>query len=176
MAEQNTRAPEIVWHYTRASYMPKIEASGALVPKSEAEFACNIPMLKGMYISSVPLIWFSSDQLWEHSTSQLAAKRYQTWQQAAYEMGAVRYGISSSDDRLLDWDKTCEISGANREERRQRKKLIPHARKAGSNPALWFSCPVSIPLDELEFEMYLDGWTPVDRELMRDKLIEMGKY
>ena len=170
--------PTTVWHYTKTEYLPRIEETGALLPKSEAEYACTTPIIKGVYISSVPLVWFSSDQLWEHATSQLNGTGYrsQSWQKIAYEMKAIRYGISINDPRLINWEKTCELAGANREERRQRKMLIPQARKAGSNPALWFSSPVPIPLEDLNFEMWLNGnWKKVDRALIRRKLYELGK-
>ncbi len=168
---------KIVWHYTKVEYLPMIENTGALLPKSEAEYARNTPIVKGVYISSVPLVWFSSDQLWEHATSQLNGTGYrsQNWQKIANEMKAIRYGISVNDTRLINWDKTCELAGANREERRQRKLLIPQARKAGSNPSLWFSSLVAIPLEDLDFEMWLDGcWKKVDRALIRSKLNELG--
>lgn len=156
-------APEIVWHYTRSEYLPMIEDAGELRPKSELEFAKDKQRLKDTYISSVPLIWFSSNQHWEHSTSQLIGWRYQNWQELALKHSAIRYGIASSDKRLLDWNQTCEITGSNREERRQRKKLITQARKAGSNPSLWFSSPVAIPLQDLRFEMFIyGGWTSTD--------------
>jgi hypothetical protein len=173
MTINNQSDIKFVWHYTKSYYLPLIEGSGFLEPHSEQEFAGKNPLLKGMYISTVPLIWFSSDQHWEHSTSQLADWRYKSWKEIAFEVSAVRYGISKDDPRLLNWEATCKVSGANREERRQRRKLIPHARKAGSNPALWFSCLEPIPLKDLYFQMWLDGqWTEVERDLLRKKLYQ----
>jgi hypothetical protein len=174
MTIDNKKPNNYVWHYTRACYLLPIEADGHLLPKSELEFAGKNPLLKGMYLSSVPLIWFSSDQNWEHSASQLANWRFKSWKETAFEISAMRYGISVDDSRLLNWNDTCELSGSNREERRQRKKLIPHARKTGSNPAMWFSCPDPIPLEDLCFQMWLNGeWSDVDRDEVRDNLLRL---
>ncbi|KQT42230.1 MULTISPECIES: hypothetical protein [unclassified Methylophilus] len=163
-----------VWHYTKAEYLPLIKESGALIPKSEAE-SNKIGARKGGAVSIVPMIWFSSNQNWEFSAVQLAGVRWHTWQQIAAQDCAIRFGLQACDSRLLNWEESCNAAGVNREERRLRKAHVKKQRKIGSDATKWFTSLDPIPLEDLCFQMWLDGkWTELDSDLVINRIKELG--
>lgn len=165
---------QYVWHYTKVEYLPLIKEAGGLIPKSEAE-SNKIGAINGGVVSIVPMIWFSSNQNWEFSAVQLAGLRWHTWQQIAEQDCAIRFGLDARDERLLDWAATCHAVGVNRRERRLRKGQVKKQRRIGSDASKWFTSLQTIPLENLHFQMWLNGkWTAIDVERVLETITKLG--
>jgi hypothetical protein len=163
-----------VWHYTKAEFLPQIKESGALLPRSEAE-SNKIGARNGGAVSIIPMIWFSFNQYWEYSAVQLAGVKWHTWQEIARRDCAIRFGLCITDSRLLDWEQSCNAAGVNRKERRLRKGRVKLQRKIGSDASKWFASLDPIPLEDLYFQMWLDGkWTEIDSDLVVNRMNQLG--
>ena len=148
----------MVWHYTRLDFLEAISESGELRPSNR----------HGMYTR--PLLWFSAQQQWEHQATQLgdlsrlagpSLKPSNTpWQRTATELEAIRFGLSASDPRLLNWRQTCTAGGLNREMRKQREKL---AKAMKSEAGKWLTTIAPVPLSDLCYQVWYQGsWCDAD--------------
>jgi hypothetical protein len=137
----------MLWHYSAWVHLPSIVESGEL-RGSNAWAADELPML-----------WFSANQKWEPTATKMW--RYDsgkvlrlTFKEQANHFGCIRFGLAAADQRLLNWGDACTVAGTPRGIRRTLQKV---GKKRGGNPAHWFATPETIPLAELDFQVW--GWS-----------------
>jgi hypothetical protein len=149
---------ELVWHYTTCVHLSEIVESREL--RCSNAGATNL----------APLLWFSSNQSWEPTARKMVAApnghglRPLSFHEQAKEFGCVRFGLSVSDPRLMDWKAACSFDGTPRE---MRRKMELTGKRTGADPKDWFAVAVSVPLEELSFQFWAprtkawgDGVTP----------------
>lgn len=145
----------ICWHYTAWARLRHIVDSGHLRPSNAGA------------TGEQPLLWFSLNQRWEATATKLvgrAGRFYRlTFAEQAAEFGCVRFGLSAADPRLLGWKVACAAAGTPRETRRTLEVI---GRRQGGDPAEWFATVSKIPLSDLAFEVWLDGWKPARADEM----------
>jgi hypothetical protein len=138
---------EKVWHYTTCSHLSEII-------KVE-ELRCSNAGAPDL----VPLLWFSSNQSWEPTAAKMVADpngrglRKLRFNEQAKLFGCVRFGLSASDPRLLDWKAACTFDGTSRE---MRRKMELKGKRDGADPKDWFAIAASVPLAETAFQF----WAP----------------
>lgn len=106
------------------------------------------------------MLWFSSNQNWEPTATKLCGDALgsvvkMTFAQQVKVFGAVRFGLPARDVRLLDWKTACSFAGTPRETRRELERV---GKKQGADSRQWFATPVQIPLSELHFQVWMEGW------------------
>ena len=121
-----------IWHYSSTCFLDQILVAGSLQPGNNA----------GLY--RVPLLWFSLDQDWEPMAAVFFGRKKDN-------CGAVRFGLSQNDSRLLAWRQACTLAGRSRQDRRHAETL---AKRHGSNCEDWFATTHVIPIADLEFQIY----------------------
>jgi hypothetical protein len=139
----------MVWHYAPWAYLPAMVEFGALRGSN-----AGAP-------GEVPMLWFSANQQWEPTATKCAANNpngtdlfVMTFKQQAERFGCIRFGLAADDSRLLNWKAACAAAGTLRDKRRG---LVRVGIKKGANPAHWFATAATIPLAELDFQVFLDG-------------------
>lgn len=136
------------WHYAPWAHLPAIVESGGL-RGSNAGAAGELPML-----------WFSANQQWEPTATKMlqnnaGATVSLTFKQQAERFGCIRFGLSATDPRLLNWKDACTVAGTPRATRRILENV---GKKKGADPAHWFATTAIIPLTELHFQVWHEGW------------------
>ena len=146
-----------VFHYAPWAYLPRIVTSGALLPSNAgAEH-------------EVQILWFSAHQKWEPTACKLRKMPDGTFKRMSFQeqlvsFGCIRFGLAASDLRLLEWKVACSMAGTKREVRRDLERV---GRKLGASPSHWFATTQSVPLSELDLEVFGEGaWHPADPEEM----------
>lgn len=137
-----------LWHYTPWSYLPKIVENGALRGSN-----AGAP-------GEVPMLWFSANQRWEPTARKLLLSpsgnaEQLTFEQQADLYGAIRFGISADDVRLLNWKSACTAAGTPRESRRELERV---GKRIGASPSDWFATSAQIPLEELRLQVWVGKW------------------
>jgi len=138
----------MVWHYAPWAHLPAMVESGAL-RGSNAAAAGELPML-----------WFSANQLWEPTATKMVVNHTGalvslTFKQQAERFGCIRFGLAADDPRLLNWKDACTAASTPLETRQVLEKV---GKKKGGNPAHWFGTDATIPLTELHFQVWNEGW------------------
>jgi hypothetical protein len=139
---------KLIWHYAPWAYLPAMVKSGALRGSSAGA------------AGEALMLWFSANQQWEPNATKMLKKNsgqvvQMTFKQQVAQFGCIRFGIAADDYRLLNWKDACAAAGTPRESRRVLEKV---GKKAGAGPAHWFATAATIPLAELNFQVWLDGW------------------
>jgi len=152
-----------VWHYAPWAHLPAIVESGKL--------KCGNAGAAG----ELPMLWFSANQQWEPTatkmlTNKAGAMFSLTFKQQAEFFGCIRFGLAVADPRLLKWKDACTAAGTPREVRRKLEKM---GKKIGGDPAHWFASAAIIPLSELHFQVWHEGWH--DAPSPQDKAEEWTK-
>ena len=129
---------KMYWHYASWGGLPEMVESGNI--RGSDVGAAN----------ENPFLWFSRNQLWEPTATEL------TFQEQAERIGCIRFGIASTDPRLLNWKNACSAAGIPTG---MRQELVRDGRKKGGYPSDWYAVASNIPLDELHFQVWLNGWT-----------------
>lgn len=141
----------MVWHYAPWAYLEEISRSGALKPsnaKAENEH---------------PLLWFSANQKWEPTATKMRRSENGeaiplTFAEQAESFGCIRFGLPASDSRLLNWPDSCKAAGTPGNLKRGMENA---GRRCGANPYHWFAVSSEIRLNELHFQVWIDGqWHP----------------
>lgn len=145
------KSPTTVFHYAPWEYLARIVESGELQPSA----AGGTKDIK-------PLLWFSANQHWEPTATKPVVDkqgkyRTLTFREQLQLIGCVRFGLSATDPRLMNWKNACTFDGTGRDMRRSMEVV---GRRLGADPADWFASAVSISLSELSFEVLLDSWRP----------------
>jgi len=125
-------------------------SSGALLP-SNAEA-----------LHEAKLLWFSADQRWEPTATKVLRTnegriRKLTFDEQQERFGCIRFGLLSSDPRLLPWSDACKVAKISRVERRA---LEVAGTKAGSHHSKWSATICVVSLNELRLEVWVGGWHP----------------
>ena len=97
-------ATQFLWHYTAGVYVPRIVNDSLLKPT-------NVGAPKER-----PLLWFSSHQAWEPTSTKMVRSQYGkarvlTFEEQARQFGCVRFGLPIEDPRLMDWPTACQFAG-----------------------------------------------------------------
>ncbi|MFL9864159.1 hypothetical protein PQR67_08265 [Paraburkholderia fungorum] len=74
-----------------------------------------------------------------------------SFHEQAKVFGCVRFGLSASDPRLMDWKTACAFDGTSRE---MRRKMELRGKRDGANPKDWSAIAVPVPLEELTFHFW----------------------
>lgn len=138
----------IVWHYAPWAYLSAMVESGAL-RGSNASAAGEVPML-----------WFSANEQWEPTATKFirnnaGAAVPMTFKQQVQMTGCIRFGMAADDCRLLNWKAACNYAGTPRHTRLELELV---GIQAGADPAHWFATAETIPLKELHFQVWANGW------------------
>ena len=137
--------PLMVWHYAPWAYLPSMVESGVLrVGNASAP-------------GEKPLLWFSTNQKWDATAAKIVrtntgTPRFLTFKEQEKVLGCIRFGLATDDSRLLNWIDACSAAGTPRETRRQMERV---GKKKGADSAHWFATAVSIPLNELHFQVWV---------------------
>lgn len=138
----------MVWHYAPWAYLPAMVESGAL---------------RGSNVNAAgekPMLWFSANQKWEPTATKMILNKNGTTVQMTFKQqqqiwGCIRFGMAADDSRLLNWHAACAFAGTPRETRRTLERV---GEKKRADPAHWFATAATIPLAELHFQVWVDGW------------------
>ena len=138
----------MVWHYAPWAYLPAMVESGALRGSNTGAEG------------EAPMLWFSANQQWEPTATKMirnsaGATVSMTFKQQVQMVGCIRFGMGADDCRLLDWKAACAFAGTTRDSRRALERV---GKKKGADPAHWFATAAPIPLTELYFQVWADGW------------------
>jgi hypothetical protein len=138
----------MVWHYAPWAYLPAMVKFGALRGSNAAA------------AGEVAMLWFSANQQWEPTATKMmrnsaGALVFLTFKQQVQMFGCIRFGMAADDCRLLNWKAACNYAGTPRETRRGLERV---GKKAGADTAHWFATAAIIPLTELHFQVWADGW------------------
>ena len=138
----------MVWHYAPWAYLPAMVESGILRGSNTGA------------AGEAPMLWFSANQQWEPTATKMirnsaGAAVSMTFKQQVQMVGCIRFGMAADDLLLLDWKDACTFAGTPGESRRALERV---GKKAGADPAHWFATAATIPLAELHFQVWLDGW------------------
>lgn len=141
---------KVVWHYAPWSYLAAIVESGALRASN-----AGAP-------GETPMLWFSANQQWEPTATKMtrdnSGKVFRmSFHQQVELAGCIRFGLSAKDPRLLNWKAACAAAGTPRETRRALEKV---GKKEGADPEQWFATLATVLLDELDFQIWTNGWHP----------------
>ncbi len=143
----------MVWHYTPWSYLPKIVDSGHLRPAN-----AGAPTER-------PLLWFSSRKDFEPTALKAFQSNDGRPQQLTFEeqvslVGCVRFGLPQGDTRLMPWVVACKEGGISITQKRVMEKRGKQIKSSSGN---WFATSISVPLEEMEFHVFINGkWMPAD--------------
>lgn len=137
----------MVWHYAPWAYLPKIVECGYL--KASNAGAPHKPAL----------LWFSKNQHWEPTATKFVGNEHGptgrlTFKQQVELFGCIRFGLPTSDPRLMDWKTACKFDGTGRDERR-RMEIV--GKKDGGNPEHWFAIGADVLISELLFHVWLSN-------------------
>ena len=138
----------MIWHYAPWAYLPAMVESGALRGSNTGAEG------------EAPMLWFSANQQWEPTATKMirnsaGATVSMTFKQQVQMVGCIRFGMGADDCRLLDWKAACAFAGTPRDSRRALERV---GKKKGADPAHWFATAATIPLAELHFQVWADGW------------------
>lgn len=138
---------EIVWHYAAWMRLPTIVESGELTCSS-----VGAP-------NEQPMLWFSAHQQWEPTATKMVKTktgfRPLTFRQQAEQFGCIRFGLSAWDLRLKSWREACVFAGTPRASVHALERA---GKSRGGVPAQWYGSAVSIALDNLRFQVWMDEW------------------
>ena len=148
-----------VWHYTSKAHLPAILKCGELRPSNT------------LAKDEKPLLWFSSNQGWEHTaTKYLGNERGEisrlTFEEQARLFGCIRFGLCADDPRLMAWPDACAWAGMTD---KTRATLEDAGRKVGATPGEWLASYMPVRLIVLTFEEWADGWIPGTIRPMREQ-------
>jgi len=136
----------LLWHYTTGECFENIFDDGFIRP-STAWVAED----------ERPIVWFSSNQEWEPTSTKTFVPHYgQAWRLSKEELrvrdsGLVRFGVTRRTAEL-DWTAMKRLSGMSRDTARDLKVI---GRRLGSKPEWWYGTfnPVQrfewVAIDEL---------------------------
>ena len=145
----------MVWHYAPWARLPAIVESGVLRGSNAGADGEN------------PMLWFSANQQCEPTAIKMVRAQGKlvqlTFEQQAETLGFIRFGLPDNDYRLLNWKDSCAMAGTPRETRRTLEKV---GKRRGGNPSHWFAVSSEIRLNELHFQVWIDGqWHPAHGEI-----------
>ena len=146
----------MVWHYAPWAHLSAIVESGALRGSNAGADGER------------PMLWFSANQQWEPTATKMAVDMQGnlaqlTFKQQSEKFGCIRFGLPASDCRLMSWKDSCAMAGTPRETRRTLEKV---GKRRGGNPSHWFAVSSEIRLNELHFQVWIDGqWHPAHGEI-----------
>ncbi len=105
-----------------------------------------------------PLLWFTAAQQRQQNNKIVidadGRERLLTFEQAAREIGGIRFGLSASDARLTKWAGLCKVAGVARDERR---RITRDGKKHGVDLSQWLASFDAIPLEDLITNIWVDG-------------------
>lgn len=141
-----------VFHYAPWAKLPAIVQSGCLRPSNAAA------------ADELPLLWFSAHQRWEPTaTKMMQTERglvLLTMDEQVERFGCIRFGLISTDPRLLPWVTACKAAGMGDMTRRKLERV---GVKRGGTPGNWFAIADSVTLSGLTFDVYgAGGWHAAD--------------
>ncbi len=88
--------------------------------------------------------------------------------QQVEHVGCIRFGMPADDPRLLNWKAACTAAGTPRDVRRALEKV---GEKMGGSSAHWFATIATVPINELSFQVWINGWfdatSPQDMAIVR---------
>jgi hypothetical protein len=116
----------MVWHYNNWRLMPEVVADQCLRPTN------------GKFASGVPLLWFTTHQLWDRTLVEDV-------------LCSVRFGLRADDGRLLPSWQVFASTGADPEE------FVATLLLTGAERDEWLATAEAVPLGELAFEVLQDG-------------------
>jgi hypothetical protein len=135
------------WHYAPWEYLPSIVESG------------NLRASNAGAPDELPMLWFSANQQWEPTATKVDNKQNRgnahDIKQQDERFGCIRFGLSATDSRLLNWNDACHANGITRDIRRSMEKA---GKKLGGDPANWYATAQNISITELYFQVWVGSW------------------
>jgi len=130
-ADDNPRQGEnaLLWHYTTGQCFESIVDDGVIRPATAWVRA-----------GERPIVWFSSNQEWEPTSTKIYVPHYGEARRLSKEElrvtgnGLVRFGVTRRTAKL-DWTAMKRLSGMSRATARDLKVV---GRRLGSKPEWWF--------------------------------------
>ena len=107
----------LLWHYTTGECFENIVDDG-----------CIRPATVGVAEEEWPIVWFSSNQVWEPTSTKIYVPHYgEAWRLSKEELrvrgnGLVRFGVTRRTARL-DWTAMKRLSGMSRDTARDLKVI-----------------------------------------------------
>lgn len=131
-----------LYHYTTGQKLELIRQSGGLEPSA-----------KGGKPGEPPLLWFSSNPVFEMTSLKLISRLGElyalTREEQRLRAGNVRLVLSTTKP-LMGWREACKYARISTKER---KAMEASGIRAGANPRHWFATPYGIALESLLIEM-----------------------
>lgn len=140
-----------VYHYAPWAFLAQIVDSGELRPSN-----AGAPTER-------PMLWFSAHPHWEPTATKPVIRAsklcHVTFDEQVGRLGCMRFALSAADARLMKWNAACKAAGTPRDIQR---KLEAVGKRMGATPAHWFATACSIPLPELQFQVFVGHWADAE--------------
>lgn len=134
---RSSKGSQMLWHYTVVERLQRILHSGEIVPPTV-----------GSPRRAKPVVWFSSNPVWEPSANRLwrddiDGRTVRLSKDQTYVLGGglARIGVAS-DAAPHDWKAYRHLSGISADDA---KTIYDEAVSAGARPGEWFATFDSVP-------------------------------